>query len=249
MSHRTGRRWWSALLFVVPGLLLVAVAAFIVWASMPLGPAPEALIAMKSADGIEVTETDIGLCFDPGMDRTGDGLVFYPGGRVDYRSYAPLARRLAQDGTVVIIVRMPLSLAVFGSGGAEDAIASDPDVERWFLAGHSLGGAMACVYADKDPDAIRGLGLLASYPPDSSDLSDSGLRVVSILGSEDGGDREKWESAKRLLPADTVFLEPEGANHAQFGAYGPQPGDGVATISAGEQLELTVTALESLFAR
>jgi len=38
----------------------------------------------------------------------------------------------------------------------------------------------------------------------------------------------------------------EGGNHAQFGSYGPQPGDNEATISAQEQLDQTVEAIALL---
>jgi hypothetical protein len=40
-----------------------------------------------------------------------------------------------------------------------------------------------------------------------------------------------------LLPSDTIFIGIEGANHAQFGDYGPQKGDVVASISLAEQHE------------
>ncbi|MBN2405437.1 MAG: alpha/beta hydrolase [Coriobacteriia bacterium] len=242
----TAHHWWTTPLRVIAAVVILAVLGFIVWAETPLGPAPEALEALRSYGGIVVTDTDSGLHFAPEGDRSGAGIVFYPGGRVDYRSYAPLARALAEDGHVVVIVRMPLNLAVFGINRASEAMSSDDDVDRWFLAGHSLGGAMACVFAADNPQAIAGLCLLASYPPDSSDLSDSGIPVISIRGTEDGGDLEKWQSAARLLPADTVFLELQGGNHAQFGAYGEQPGDGVAAMSAVQQLEATVAFVETL---
>jgi hypothetical protein len=38
----------------------------------------------------------------------------------------------------------------------------------------------------------------------------------------------------------------DGGNHAQYGAYGPQAGDGAATISREEQQQQTTTAISEL---
>ncbi len=99
---------WIAIL--VP---LIAVAGFSVWAYTPLGPMPEALDAMESTPGVEVEENSL-IVFSPveGVSRT--GLIFYPGGRVDPRSYAPTAKQIAESGFLTVIVPMPFNLAVFG---------------------------------------------------------------------------------------------------------------------------------------
>ena len=144
---------------------------------------------------------------------------------------------------------MPLSLAVFDSNAADDIIAAYPEIEKWVIGGHSLGGAMASSYVYNHEGAVDGLVLWASYPAENNDLSSRQLSVASMYGTEDGSAAELPEIGERLLP-DPEWLVMEGGNHAQFGYYGVQSGDGVATISREEQhaifTEATAAFLESL---
>ena len=240
-------RW---ILLALLGVLLVVVIGFVVWASTPLGPAPEAVAALTSDEVVQV-EQDDWLVFRPTAADPSAGFIFYPGGRVDARSYAPLAREIAANGYLAVIAPMPLNLAVFSPNAASDIIAAFPDISRWAIGGHSLGGAMAAKYAFDHPDGVQGLALWAAYPADNNDLSDRTLATTSIYGTADGvAPPATIEASRSLLPATTVWAPIVGGNHAQFGAYGPQPGDGTASISAAEQQAQTVAAtlklLESL---
>ena len=68
--------------------------------------------------------------------------------------------------------------------------------------------------------------------------------MLSVYGSEDGVlDMEKYEEAKDLLPEEHTEVIIAGGNHAQFGNYGEQDGDGIATISADEQQDATTNAI------
>jgi pimeloyl-ACP methyl ester carboxylesterase len=131
---------------------------------------------------------------------------------------------------------MPLNLAIFNTNAANAVIQEFPGITDWVLAGHSLGGAAASIYAENHSEDIAGLALWDSYPPDSADLSDNDLQVISIYGTTDGtANTDNFDDKKHLLPEDTIFASIEGASHAQFGDYGPQKGDVVPSISAGEQ--------------
>lgn len=164
------------------------------------------------------------------------GFVFYPGGLVDPLAYAPWLRRLADGGVLAVLVPMPLDLAVFGSGRAAEVIAAFPQVKTWAIGGHSLGGAMASEFVKRDPDAVAGLVLLASYPAASTDLSALPIRAVSTYGSENGVTPPEGFAASMVrLPPGSQLVEIDGGNHAGFGHYGPQAGDGVATIDRLEQ--------------
>ena len=68
--------------------------------------------------------------------------------------------------------------------------------------------------------------------------------MLSVYGSEDG-QVDKLRSHADLQPDDYTELVIEGGNHAQFGDYGTQDGDGAATISAEEQQELAADAVAS----
>jgi pimeloyl-ACP methyl ester carboxylesterase len=170
---------------------------------------------------------------------------------VDYRSYAPTARAIAAQGHLVVIPPMPLSLAVLAPDRATEVMAALPEIERWAIGGHSLGGAMAAHYAYQNPAAIAELVLWAAYPPSSDDMSARhDLAVLSIYGTLDG-QAEELAAAQSLLPLDTEWVVIEGGNHAQFGWYGPQSGDNPATISREEQqsqiVAATVAFLEKLY--
>lgn len=240
-------------LVVVACTVAVAFLAFVGWALTPLGPSPEALAALESGDGIVVTSSDAGWIFAPAdaSENATTGLVFYPGGRVDARSYAPFARELSAQGHVVAIARMPLSLAVFAPDAADEFIdGALPAVKRWAVGGHSLGGVMAARYAAGNPDDIAGVLLLASYVDDSTDLSRSSVSAADVTATNDAVlDRDAWSAAQVRLPEATEHSVIEGGNHSQFGDYGTQRGDDEATISIERQRELTAEAAHRLLAR
>lgn len=239
---------WMKILIAVGAMLAVAVAAFVIWGSTPLGPMPEALAALESDTNVTVV-TDPWLSFLPAQDAQNTGLIFYPGGRVDPRSYAPMARAIAEAGYPVVIVPMPLNLAVLGVDRATDVIEAYPEVENWAIGGHSLGGSMAATFTRNNPDLIDGLFLVASYPAGSDDLSGfSELMAYSVSATEDGlATPDDIDASHSLLPAGTIWVPIPGGNHAQFGYYGEQPGDGQATITREEQQRQTVDAALQMF--
>ena len=157
------------------------------------------------------------------------------------RAYAPVMLELAQKGFLTVIVPMPLNLAFFGADRALNVMEKYPGINTWTIAGHSLGGAMACKFASEHAEKVDQLILLAAYTTKSFDLSDSGIPVLSVSASKDGlTTPEKINKNKPFLPPDTVYFEIEGGNHAQFGDYGMQFGDGKADINGTKQIRLTV---------
>jgi dienelactone hydrolase len=213
----------------------VAVIGFVVWGSTPQPATSEALQALVS-DSVVVVEAEPWITFSPAGQATQAGLIVYPGGHVDPRAYAPLARQIAAQGYRVVIVPMPLALAVMAPNRALQVMAQDPSIEMWAVGGHSLGGAMAARFAFTHPDAVDGLVLWASYPASTDDLSSFDIVVASIYGTLDGlSTGDKIDASRPLLPAGTRWVPIEGGNHAQFGNYGLQAGDGQATITAEEQ--------------
>ena len=234
------RRRYKALL----GILLIFAAVltgFVVWAETPPSPMPQAYDALKSDSAITVS-TGNWLVFTPLSANASTGFIIYPGGRVDFRSYAPLAHSIAAEGYLVVIPLMPLNLAVFGVGTANDVLKSYPNINSWAIGGHSLGGTMAAQFAYENPSKIKGLVLWAAYPASGTDLSKSNLLVTTIHGSNDGlVSTAQIDDSLKLLPPSTVRVEIAGGNHAQFGWYGDQGGDNTATITRETQQNLTVT--------
>lgn len=162
------------------------------------------------------------------------GFIFYPGGKVEAAAYEPIFSRLAEKGICCVLVEMPYNLAVFDSDAAGDVMKDLPKIENWYIGGHSLGGAMVASFAAEHQEDLKGVILLAAYPTDELKIP-----VLSIYGSEDGVlNKEKYKDSIGLAENLTEIVI-EGGNHAQFGNYGEQSGDGEAQISKENQWNQT----------
>ena len=193
---------------------------------------------MSDTSTVKVVKTSTGYLYDgPGEDSA---LIFYPGAKVQDIAYAPLLKKIAENGVDCYLVHMPGNLAIFGVNKAEKVLqeaAGNQNYEHWYLAGHSLGGAMAASFAAAHSEELEGLIFLGAYS--TKDLSDTDLRVLSLYGSEDQVlNREKLSESHALMPVDFTEYVIEGGNHAQYGDYGIQKGDGTATITAEEQRDI-----------
>lgn len=236
--RRYRKRWLQGMVLI---LLLAAITA--IWYLRPYQPDEAAKTAMQGGEGITVIDTGDWIAFEGG-EAHHTGIIFYPGALVKPESYAPIARTLAGDGYRVFIARMPLNLAVSDSDRANQVLEAFPD-QSFVIGGHSQGGAMAARYATKHLDRISGVFFLGAYPDKRGRLKESGVPVLSLLGSRDGVvDPLKYEQGKQYLPDDTVYMTIEGGNHAQFGSYGAQEGDQPAAISPQEQWQQTAAALK-----
>ena len=195
------------------------------------------------ADGVTITESKNRIVFMP--EHPEAGLIFYPGGKVQFESYAPLMERCAEQGLLCVLLHMPGNLAVLDMDAAEGIPEEFPEVTQWYIGGHSLGGAMAASYIKDHADTYRGLILLAAYATD--DLTDSGLEVLSLYGTEDGVlNLEKYAEGRARLPEGFAEIQIEGGCHAYFGCYGMQQGDGVPTISNEDQIEKTADTIAAM---
>lgn len=234
--------WLSWFLSGLLGLLILGGVGFVVWANHTPPLQDEALQALNSTQVLVTPEG--GLQFQPRGRLPETGLIFYPGGRVDPRAYAPAARDMAAAGFLVVIPSMPLNLAVLNINAAVEVMGEHPDIQRWVIGGHSLGGAMAAAYAGNHPDTVEGLALWAAFPGTRTDLSGTDLQVISIYGTRDGlATPEEVTDAVDRLPGDTRWVPIAGGNHAGFGWYGPQRGDRPATISQEEQQKQILQAM------
>ena len=183
------------------------------------------------------------IVFEP--DGATAGLIFYPGGKVEHSAYIPLMQACAQNGILCIIAEMPCHLAVFDINAADGIQKEYPQIEKWYIGGHSLGGSMAASYLEKHTDAYEGLILLGAYS--TADLSDAELDVLSIYGSEDQVlNREKYNDNIRHLPKDFKEIVMEGGCHAYFGMYGAQDGDGTPSMTNSEQILQTAAYIAQM---
>lgn len=232
------------------GLLLIGL---LVTASLWLANPHEAMTEVESSfmsDSVVKVNQARWIVFEPRAGTASRGLILYPGGRVVPEAYAPAARSVAESGYLVVIVPMPLNLAVTDPNAALEVIQHFPNVQHWAIGGHSLGGAMAARFAHNNPHLLDGLVLWAAFPAQSDSLRETSLAVSSIYGTEDGlATEEEILASAPLLPSQTEFVAIQGGNHAQFGWYGQQSGDGRAAISRPNQQQIIIEATTQLLAR
>lgn len=215
---------------VFAALFLIALAVLLY--SADYYRADEKALQALASDTVRVERTDFGWLFDGPGDAA--ALVFYPGAKVEETAYAPLLHGLAENGLDVCLVKMPLRLAVFNQNAA-DRIIARYDYTRWYIGGHSLGGAVAANYAANRE--LDGVILLAAYPTKPVEEP-----MLLLYGSEDGVmNRDRLEEADRYGTVERLQIE--GGNHAGFGNYGEQKGDQSAKIPCEEQQRLCKTAV------
>ncbi len=227
-----------SLIFIVA--IGVCFAALYIYSSDYYRADETALSALEDTESISVEITDNMAIFRPrNIDA---GLIFYPGGKVEYTAYAPLMQQLAENNIACIITKMPFNLVVMDINAADKAIERIANVDRWYIGGHSLGGSMAATYLEKTVNHFDGLVMLAAYS--TADLTDNDVKTLCIHGSEDKVlNWDKHAENMENLPEKAECYVIEGGNHAQFGSYGTQKGDGTAEITAAEQLESAAEAI------
>ncbi len=225
---------------ILMAVTLFLVVAFFIYVNIYYPAGHKAKEALVSDDTVVVQPTADGYFFD-GASTT-DAFVFYPGGKVDCEAYAPLLRRIAQNGPDVFLIDMPFRLAIFDQNAAERVMA-EYEYPHWYVGGHSLGGAMAAKYAAEHGEDLDGVILLAAYPikPLDEDLTE-----ILIYGTRDGVINRDWLAKSRAYaPRRYIEHAIAGGNHAYFGDYGEQKGDERALISADFQQEEAAVLIDS----
>jgi len=218
-------------------LVLMCAVACIVYVSDYYHTDTEAVAAFAKNSSVQCQFISDGvLAFVP--EDANKGFIFYPGAKVECTAYEPLMLACAEKGIACVLLEMPFNLAFLDIDAAKGIQGNFPGIENWYIGGHSLGGSMAASHLAENVADYNGLVLLGSYS--AADLADKGIKVLSIYGSEDAVlNRDKYEENKGNLPGNFIEYLIEGGNHAGFGVYGEQEGDGEALISNIEQIEIT----------
>ena len=219
-------------------LIFLVFIGGLLWLSNSRPALPAATEALAGSAQVAVSQEEW-ISFLPREEEPETGLIFYPGGRVEHESYARILSEIAAGGYLVLLPEMPLDLAVLDQNAAAEIISAHPEIEHWVVAGHSLGGSMAAIYAFNNQSMVDGVLFWGSYPPDSADLSLTDLDVMVIFGElDEGSNWETLETKLNLLPADVQLIEIPGGDHHQFGDYQDDTDDLPPTISRAEQQAL-----------
>jgi len=201
---------------------------------------------LQSTQSVGVIEGPTGLEFRPAHPDGGSALIFICGSGVHAHAYAPLLRPIAEAGYPVFIVKLPYRFAPLAAhkdevvGRTLHLMASHPEVSRWVVAGHSLGGALAGRVAQSTRGREVSFVLIGTTHPRDHDLSKLEVRITKVYATNDGiAPVDGVMANRRLLPATTAWVEIKGGNHSQFGHYGHQLFDGTATITREAQQATT----------
>lgn len=219
------------ILGIIALVLMILVGAFF-WYVSDYYKADAIALNVLSQDNIVQKDNITVLSPDTPSDTA---MIFYPGAKVEAEAYLPLLDKIRDDTHITcILVDMPFHLAIFDTNAAKDIISEFPDIQNWYMAGHSMRGAMASQFASKNEKEIKGLILMGTYIYGNYPLA----HTLTIYGTLDGLAAEDINYTTNTVPI-------EGGNHAQFGNYGQQKGDFPATITAKQQQEQTVKAIDA----
>jgi hypothetical protein len=232
------RRWLAAIaLGVLAVVVLAVVGGYVYYGVLGFHAPADVTSSVRANPNVSVERAYGGFVVRPtaaGAASTrapgeGVGVVFYPGGRVAPDAYLPSAARIVEEtGAVVVVPGMTANLAVLSQGKATAVMDGERGIDRWVVGGHSLGGAMACRYANANPERVDGLLLVGAY----CDRPVRGTPALSVVGSRDVVlDRERFRETRGNLPANARIVHVEGMNHSQAGWYYGQPGGQPATVS------------------
>ncbi|MCU5601252.1 alpha/beta hydrolase [Bacillus wiedmannii] len=229
------KKWMKIILYSLLGILLMGSITFFTWSQFTYKPTKEALSLVddkKDEDNIVFGQKDAKV-----------GIIFYQGAKVEVEAYSYLGEALAKDGHFVVMPKLPLNLAILGINEVDIVIEQYPEVQKWYVAGHSMGGAMISKYAFHNEDKVDGIIFLGSYPAD--DFSTKSIPMLSIYGEVDAlATVEKIENNKKLMSKNTTMHMIKGGNHAHFGMYGEQKGDNASLITSKAQRNETVKVIE-----
>ena len=231
MDRNALRSQAKRLLVWLVAIAIVLVTGVVIYFGTPLHGTATSIEGVQENPEVTVTEHGGTYVLEPATGESAAGVVFYPGGRIHPDAYLASLAPLASDANVTVVVpKMPLNLAVFDQNAAATHVA-DSSIDRWYVGGHSLGGAMACRYAAANPERVEGVVLFASYC--DRDLSGTDLDALVVTGSGDTVlDRDAYDANRENLPAETTEHE-LALNHSQFGSYRGQPGDEPSGIDYG----------------
>lgn len=207
-------------------------STFFIYVSIYYKATPEALSVLNQPN-VSVEADD--LIYIASSVRSDTALIFYPGAKVEYTAYLPILEQIVDEvGIDVVLVKMPFNMPIFDQNRALEVMRSYPDIDTWYMGGHSMGGAMASSFSSNHPDDVEGLILMGSYIYGDVDPKDA----LTIYGSFNESVAEKIDYTENVVVI-------EGGNHAQFGNYGEQKGDVPATISTLKQQAVTVEAIKA----
>ena len=196
----------------------------------------------SNSNFVTVTETDDQIIFTANNSTNNLEVIFFQGGLTDPKAYAPLCRKLAENGFTCHLIKMDWRLPQYDY--QKTATLIDLNKGNYVIGGHSQGGKMAAQLVYENPNVFKGLFLMGTSHPRDIDLSVQTIPCIKLYAENDGlASVEEVMENKSKLPKDTKLVLIEGGNHSQFGYLGKLLMDSSPTISLETQQKQTLDAL------
>ena len=200
----------------------------------------------KNDSKVSIEESSDKISFLANNSKNQNEIIFFQGGLTDPEAYAPLCRKIAENGFTCHLIKMNWRMPIWDYKKIEAMF--DLKNGKYVIGGHSQGAKMASQFVYENPNLMKGLFLLGTSHPRDFDLSNRALPVLKLYAELDGlaSVSEVLEN-KNKLPKGTDFVEIKGGNHSQFGYLGKLLTDETAKIKLAEQQRLTTEKLVAFF--
>lgn len=237
------------LLFSVGSAVLFAFIAFYAWSQNTYTADPIAYSAAIKDEKVRVEERGGFIVVEPRSVPAIRALLFYPGLRVEPKAYVPKLVKVAKATRMRIVIGRPrLNIAALSIGQAKEMRPLVGSIKEVYIGGHSLGGSMACIYAQTHSQEFNGVFLFGTYS--GSDLTKTNLKVLNLIAAKDRiMDQGTIERHRKELPPDADVVVIPGMVHSQFGNYGKQAWDASPDIDDVQAGEALVAATRSFLDR
>ena len=220
----------------ITSIVLILLIAVTIYASTSYTALEASTTAINTLETSGITTTSGSRHITLTVSNPKANIVFVPGGLVEPDSYLYLATALAVEGYNVTIFKPFFNLAIFTPNFASKYL--DDSLDN-IVIGHSLGGVVASMFSSEN-ELVDKVIFMGSYP--IQDLNDKDVLIISAE-HDIAMDEDSFNDSLSLVNDDTVQFMIDGGNHAQFGWYGPQKGDGEAEITTIEQQTIVINQI------
>ncbi len=191
---------------------------------------------------ISVIESDDKISFKSKAPKNELEVVFFQGGLTDPRAYAPLCRKIAENGFTCHLIKMDWRLPQYDYQKVSKLF--DLNEGNFVIGGHSQGGKMAAQFVYENPNVFKGLFLIGTSHPRDIDLSIQNIPCIKLYADNDGlASVNEVMDNKSKLPNHSKLILIKGGNHSQFGYLGKLLMDSSPDISLEEQQNQTYNNL------
>lgn len=197
---------------------------------------------------VSVSENSDKITFQPKETNNRNEIIFFQGGLADPEAYAPLCRKIAENGFTCHLIKMDWRMPQWDYKKIKKLFSLRQS--NYIIGGHSQGAKMAAQFIYENPNLLKGLFLLGTSHPRDFGLSDRTIPIIKLYAEFDGlaSVSEVMEN-KDKLPKSATMTMIKGGNHSQFGYLGELLTDENAKIDLKEQQDLTLEYLITFFHR